>query len=741
MMLSVPNLRRGLFLAAVVLALAIGGMYFYARWKVRNVVREIPAKMGINIQQSAEGFTVSKSDHGRTIFTIRASRAVQLKVGGRAELHNVSILLYGRDASRFDQISGDEFDYDPKSGDVSARGDVLIDLEANPMGLLNPDQAPPKELKNPVHLKTSGLVFNQKSGNAFTKEKIELTMPQAAGSAVGATYLAKNNTLTLQSQVEIDATGQQKVHITAGRGTITKEPRQIVLEEPRVHSDQREFLAKQATIYLRDDNTVDHLLATGDVQAEMPGTTRIHATAKQADILLNDHGDALRQAVLTGDVRLDASGRQVAHATAGRVALEFAGKHDLQMVHASQGVTLLQQPPAEPGKTSQNTEIAAPAMDFIMAKGHLDRAITFGPPQITISQPGNNQRTVLTAGSFEARFDQHNHLHTLHGSPDARITTLTPGQPERVSTSASLDLAFRTTGGVDHVVQQGNLAYVDGTRKAWADLARYTPADQVLVLSGSPRVADTGMSTTALLLRINRVTGEAIAEGDVKSTYSELKTQPDGALLASSDPIHVTANHLTASRSPSIALYTGNARLWQNANVVAAPTLEFDRDRRSITAQGGSQPVSTVLVQTGKDGKVTSVTISSARLTYTDAERQIHLEGGVTAKTADSIITCRTMDVYLMAHAQGGSAAGRLDHLVAKDQVVITQPARRATGDQLTYTASEDKFVLTGGNPSIFDAEHGKITGNSLTFFRHDDRVLVEGDKSAPSVTTTRVAR
>jgi lipopolysaccharide export system protein LptA len=71
----------------------------------------------------------------------------------------------------------------------------------------------------------------------------------------------------------------------------------------------------------------------------------------------------------------------------------------------------------------------------------------------------------------------------------------------------------------------------------------------------------------------------------------------------------------------------------------------------------------------------------------------------------------------------------------------VTQPTRRATGDQLTYTAADSKFVLTGGPPSIFDAERGKVTGVSLTLFRGDDRVLVEGTDTSPSVTQTRVAR
>jgi lipopolysaccharide export system protein LptA len=104
------------------------------------------------------------------------------------------------------------------------------------------------------------------------------------------------------------------------------------------------------------------------------------------------------------------------------------------------------------------------------------------------------------------------------------------------------------------------------------------------------------------------------------------------------------------------------------------------------------------------------------------------------------------MDVYLVPRSQTSNnqslaGSGQLDHLVAKGNVVVQQPTRRAEGKTLVYTASDDKFVLTGGPPSIFDAERGKITGVSLTFFRGDDRVLVEGEASTPVVTQTRVAR
>ena len=108
------------------------------------------------------------------------------------------------------------------------------------------------------------------------------------------------------------------------------------------------------------------------------------------------------------------------------------------------------------------------------------------------------------------------------------------------------------------------------------------------------------------------------------------------------------------------------------------------------------------------------------------------------------------MDVFLQPREQAapnqsvasGKCRVREDRSHRRQrQVVIIQPGRKATGEQLVYTTADDKFVLTGGPPSIFDAEHGKITGVSLTLFRHDGRVLVEGNNTSPTVTQTRVAR
>ncbi|MGB9071500.1 MAG: LPS export ABC transporter periplasmic protein LptC [Terriglobales bacterium] len=761
MPLPVTRLRRWFALGAVVMIALVAGLYLLARWRVRNVVREVPKKIGIEVQQTAEGFSISKSDQGRTLFTVTASRAVQFKKGGLTELHAVAITVYGKDASRFDRIAGADFEFDPASGEVTAKGPVEIDLEGNPQGLLRPDQAPPAEMKNPIHIETSGLVFNRDSGNASVHGRIMLQTGQASGTAVGMQYVAKTRTLSLLSDIAIDISSPHEAHLTADHGVITKDPRQIVLSQPQMTRDQQKLRSDKATLFLRDDNTVDRVLAEGGIRSELHGRSDTSARSDRAELFLTGAQNLLRAAILTGSVQLAVLGAQPAEAYAGRATLRFAGKEILQTVHAEDGVRLVQTKVQTSGSAStgssttpglaastQDVEMTAPAMDFLVKGGRrLERAQTSGPPQIVITQAGANQTAVVTAGKFEATFTDQNRLATLHGEPDARIVSRTPGQPDRVSTSQSLDVSFRPAGGIASIAQQGDVAYVDGTRKAWAQRATYTPANQMLVLNGSPRVADSGMTTTAQVLRMNRATGDAIAEGSVKSTYTELKAQPDGGMLASADPIHVTSRTMTAHRTPAVAVYSGSARLWQNANIVESPSLQFDREHRSLLAQGKpGQAVSTVLVQVDKNGNATPVTITSAHLTYTDAERKMVFDGGVTAKGSDATMTAQQMNVFLLPRSQSATSSdsggpGQVEKIIAQGGIVITQPSRRATGDRLVYTSADEKFVLTGGPPSIFDAERGKITGNSLTFFRRDDRVLVEGTPTSPTVTKTRVAR
>jgi lipopolysaccharide export system protein LptA len=793
MLQSLAQVRKWLVISVCVLVAIVTVSYWIARSRVQPVLHNVPKSLGIDIQQTSDGFTLSKSEGGHTIYTIRASKAVQFKAGGHADLRNVHIVVYGKNHDRFDQIYGDQFTYNPQTGDIQAVGEVHIDLVGNEEGPKRPDQAQPEELKNPLHLVTRSLTFNQKTGIANTDEVIEFKTEQAAGSAKGAYYDSKQNELLLKSDIHVVTTGAHPATITGTSGSIQKVPRQAVLLNAKIEQPDKTLTADKATLLFEPDNTVKHAVAEGNVHIEDRGTSTVDVMGSRGDLNMGPKS-TIAQAIISGGAKFESHGSSVAHGSADRFVVDFEEQNQPARFHMVKNARMKQEPqPGKSGTGGQPMEIAADQLDFQLANGNqIKTGDTVGKAWITIlpmppgSKPapsgakkgqdmgGSNSTTVATAGKFHATFNDNNHIQTLHGWPDAKIVSSTPGDPDKVSTSEKLDVAFGPEGGVQKLIQTGNFEYHEpsgnpnsGGRAAFADAATYTPDDQILVLTGSPRVIDGGMTTTAIHVRMNRQTGEGFADDDVKTTYSELKPQPNGALLASSDPIHITAQHMVGYKDPGLAHYTGNVRLWQGANVVRAPKVDFDNTKRAMAAESDkTQKVTSLFVQQGQDGKLTPVDVTADRMTYVDEERRARYTGNVFVKSPTGSVSTEQLDIFLkqadpnagkdQASAQkaaeqasqqkgpvlpGTDAPSKIDHMIATGKVVVTEPNRRSVGDKLVYTADDGKYFLTGRSPSIFDAEHGTVWGDSLTFYSHDDRVLVESKRSSPTITRARTTK
>jgi lipopolysaccharide export system protein LptA len=757
MPISIRRLRYWFLGAAVLVAAVAAGFYFYARWQVRSVRDRIPKALGVDIQQSTEGFSLSKSEGGRTLFTVKASKAVQYKTEGHAELRDVSIVVYGRDSSRYDRIYGSRFAYDPQEQTVSALGEVEIDLEANVARATLPDQAVPKQLKNPVHLRTSGLVFSQKTGIAETDKEIAFQIPQMSGTAQGAVYDSRTNVLTLRSTIRLNTTGDRSVAIVAARGSIRKDPRQAQLEQVNIAEGARQVDAAKVVLDFRDDNSVEHIAATGGVRILNRGEQFTEVVAPRADLEITAE-NTLTSAELSGGVQMNARGSNIAKGSAGKLLANFGPKNTIRKLRAVDGVKLMQANAGAANKQTVAMETAA--LDLHFANGTvLDRAESDGAAQVTLvprivnsfDDVAIGERRVLSAGKLTADFDKNGQPENIVGKPDAKVAFYTPGQPDRISTSRELVAKLQPSGGLTTIKQQGEFKYLEQSpgaapvRTATADRATYTAASELIAISGNPRVVDQGLSISADNIRLNRKTGEGFAQGDVKTTYSELRAQPGGAMLASGEPIHVTAETLTVERKTSVAKYSGGSRLWQGANIVEASAIEFDRDRRSVVAQGGGKRVSCVFVQEDKAGRQTPVVITAARLSYVDQQRRAFFSGGVIAKGADVTVNADQVEVVLLSRdagaKQGSEGPSQLNSIIASGHVSIQQPSRRATGEKLVYTADESKFVLTGGPPLVADAQRGTIRGESLTFYSRDDRVLVESSGNTRTVTRTRVSR
>jgi hypothetical protein len=71
--------------------------------------------------------------------------------------------------------------------------------------------------------------------------------------------------------------------------------------------------------------------------------------------------------------------------------------------------------------------------------------------------------------------------------------------------------------------------------------------------------------------------------------------------------------------------------------------------------------------------------------------------------------------------------------------MVVEQGDRRGTAERGVYTAADEKFVLSGGSPTLFDPVEGTTTGRELTFNRADDTIIVDSGNGLRTMTRHRV--
>ena len=133
------------------------------------------------------------------------------------------------------------------------------------------------------------------------------------------------------------------------------------------------------------------------------------------------------------------------------------------------------------------------------------------------------------------------------------------------------------------------------------------------------------------------------------------------------------------------------------------------------------------------------VTIRAERLEYFDEGRKASYRGKVVLQTENTTLQADKLDVYFTDSNGGGTS--EVDRAIADGQVKVVQPMRRATGEHAEYKAGEGKIVVTGGSPTLYDAEKGFTTGQRLTFFIHDDRLFVDGGDETPTLSRHRVAQ
>src|SRR5579871_5137300 len=342
MRLTIERMRTLVLLAGILLVAALVTFLAVGKWKHPLNRHDLPKRLGINIQQAADGFTHAEFRAGHALFKITASKEEQLS-GDRFRLHSVRIEMYGADGN-VDSIEGSEFEYDRQSGIAHAQGPVEITLTRPPnvAGKEKPGTAlgnnraktggnPPAQAGK-IRVKTSGLSFDQRSGVASTDQPVEFALAQASGSAIGATYDSQSGNLVLQKAVQLDAVrGADPVKLTAQHAEFDQGEQVCHLNSAVAKYRDGNAQAGFATIHFRDDGSAERLDATDHLALNSPARGRLSAPV---GTLFFDVENNPTHGHLEGGVTIDSdSGPRQFHGAAPTAELSFGAAGVLNSAH------------------------------------------------------------------------------------------------------------------------------------------------------------------------------------------------------------------------------------------------------------------------------------------------------------------------------------------------------------------------------------------------------------------------
>ena len=248
-------------------------------------------------------------------------------------------------------------------------------------------------------------------------------------------------------------------------GPLTRNRARSTCSDARIHQPDRDFQSDRLELLLTPENDVQRAVATGNVQLPAHGPNGTRLRSPYAEMMLG----AKNQVTDSRFQRrggMESAWPNAATTTAGRVAVDSRRRTARMIVQreAAHADRCQQAALARNGKQQQQRiEITSQAADMYLREGRLIAyAQSQGPAQVTItpvkpSVPG--EHTVVTAARMRAEFDEQNHLDRVRGEPSAKVTSIVPGQPDKVSTSDSVVAHFAPGGGVLEIRQEGNFRY------------------------------------------------------------------------------------------------------------------------------------------------------------------------------------------------------------------------------------------------------------------------------------------
>lgn len=400
----------------------------------------------------------------------------------------------------------------------------------------------------------------------------------------------------------------------------------------------------------------------------------------------------------------------------------------------TEGRTTIQLDVPETGADAANKRITADTVktQFDDAGKFLQRAEAVGNAELLVAPhkalPANYS-TAISAPQFDCGF--------FPGTNNAKSCTAfkkvtavrTPtvqatARGKQTVTSEKMIANFSDrTKDVETLEANGNAKFTELDRNASASAFTFSYADQILRLRGSePTAWDSRARAKAPEIDWDTANQRSFLRGGVSTTYYSQRSTGGATPFRQTDkPVYITASDAEFDHARENAVYTGNARAWQENNYVRGQTLFIDQKAGLLTSEGNVESsVSDIKRKDGDRETKIPVFASANKLRYTQRDRHLRYEESVDIRQGPDRIRGAAASIFM----------NERDEVVQTDvetAVTITQPGRSATGSFARYVAENESVFLKGDPAKVVDARNGTSQGAELTFFMRENRVVGEG--------------
>ena len=742
-------MRGARWLLLVVMATIVGSVSLTYRAQKKAIHEQAPPKppaLPPELNSAAKQWHWTETDSkGCKTAYIEADDFRQVKDSSRVDLKNVALNLYKPCHDTYDLVKSAEAAFLTGEHRLYSEGTVEITLGVPTEGPVKPDL---------VSIRSSGVTFDSNSGRAETDQPSSFTFRYGDGQSTGASYDPTTRELHMKKDVEVHwkpaGPHAKPMKIEAADLTYYEARSEISLPSSgKLTRDATVVEGFESVVHLVDG--VIQQVTTKRAQGSDDYPNRKLQYAADLLTVAFDEDGVVQKITGQGNARLVATSEgSETTVTAPLVELAFEpqnGESLLTRVVTTGSGELTSKPLPIAGRQPTETHVLrSDSIEMKMRPGgrEIETLITHAPGKLEFlpNLPAQHHRT-LDGNDMVIAYGPQSRIESFRAKNVKTLTDPTAEERRRnaaQTVTASREMLARFEPGssrMSTMEQSGDFTYSSGDRRARAAKATLDSDNNIMLLETAARVWDSSGSTSADRIRLDQSTGNFVAEGSVKSSRLADQSPKDRpGMLSGDEPLEAQAAKMVSTNRNRTIHYEGSVTLWQGANRIQANTVDVDREKQSLVADGNV--VSNLWQQPKDDDKKKAATpvlivVHAPHLVYTDQNRLATYSGGVRLDRPGLQVKSKELRAFLA----DSTADSRLEKAFAEGAVEIVQKApdrtRTGTSEHGEYYPDDEKVILRGGQPTLVDSLKGDAHGNELTYFANDDRLLVNGSADQPA--------